>query len=128
VNFLLLASLLAQAACKVLNIHVIKTAASSPVPAYCKNCKYMMVENTKNKINHIQYGKCLLYPIRKNEDYHMVTGSHNTYAHNDIQEMIDRVIDYEYCVSVRKNENKCGRQGIYFENNLDDNDIDLNFF
>lgn len=127
-NFFLFFNLVILTTCDVSKIYFAIPKVSHPTPPYCKNCKYMMVENTRNRINHIQYGKCLLYPIRKNENYYLVTGIEKVTQSNDIQEIIDITIDYEYCVAVRKNENKCGMKGIYFENKFEDNDIDLNFF
>jgi len=85
-------------------------------PSFCVNCKYILPEIGRNAFNHIQYSKCLLYPIRKRDNYYLVTGKDNHSTSNDMQSLIDLTVDYDYCINVRKDEKKCGTKGIYYEN------------
>ena len=53
---------------------------------FCIHCKFY----TKPLLTSSEFGKCLLFPIEKNNDYFVVNGKQ------------DHTIDYNYCSTARK--------------------------
>lgn len=64
-------------------------------PKLCVNCKHFIPDNNNNK-----FGKCSLFPVRKENDYFLVDG---------VSE--DGIIDYHYCSTARKYDRMCGNEG-----------------
>jgi hypothetical protein len=64
-------------------------------PKLCVNCKYFIPDNNNNK-----FGKCSLFPVRKENDYFLVDG---------VSE--DEIIDYHYCSTARNYDSMCGNEG-----------------
>jgi hypothetical protein len=63
-------------------------------PKLCINCKYFLTDNDTGK-----FGKCSLFPRNENHIYTLVNGI-------EINN-----IDYNFCVSSRELENRCGKEG-----------------
>ena len=68
------------------------------IPKLCINCKFFI----KDLENRLEYGKCSLFPTDESTVSFLVTG----------YKSID---NYYYCLTARKSERLCGKEGINYE-------------
>ena len=69
------------------------------LPKLCIDCKFCK----KNFITGSEFSKCSLFIREPNNDYFLVNGNKNNN------------IEYHYCSTARNSENKCGKEGKYYE-------------
>ena len=71
-------------------------------PKLCIHCKHF----TKTFMNRNEFGKCLLFPRKIEDDDYYVTGK------------ITKIKpDYYYCTTARTQTNMCDKQGKFYEKN-----------
>lgn len=75
-------------------------SASQIKPKLCIDCKFY----TKGVFTSSEYGKCLLFPKEKENDYFLVNGNKN----ND-------EVEYYYCSTARNSQRICGEEGKFYE-------------
>jgi hypothetical protein len=72
-------------------------------PKLCIGCKYFISDNDSEK-----FGKCSLFPkIEDNNMYYLVNGN------KDVE-----IIDYSYCVNVRSDDTRCGKEGKFHKKKI----------
>jgi hypothetical protein len=72
---------------------------SQNTPKLCINCKFY----TKNFFTNSEFGKCSLFPIKKNNDYFLVNGN---YYNNT---------EYNYCSILRSSDDMCGKEAKFYQ-------------
>jgi len=74
-------------------------------PKFCINCKFFK----NNFVTDPIYGKCYLFPKTEINTNYLITG-------------IEKYIDYQYCSTVRKFDDMCGKEGKKYINKLSENE------
>jgi hypothetical protein len=70
-------------------------------PKLCINCKFFK----KDFFNINKYGKCILFPINKKDEYYLVDGN---------KDKLERE-EYYYCSTARRFDCMCGPEGKFYE-------------
>ena len=67
----------------------------------CINCKFFKNDLIFSIMNENKYGKCLAFPIEKDDNDFLVTGI--------------KKIEYNFCTIARTYEDMCGKEGKMYE-------------